>query len=176
MASKSTDEHRQAAEEKFDAIRLAVVTISDTRTEESDKSGKLMRELLAGEGHEVVDYAILRDEPDLIRDHVVRLCLRDDVEAILTNGGTGIAPRDGTYETIKDIIERPLPGFGELFRMLSWDQVGAASMLSRAIGGLRGTTLIFSMPGSSNAVEVAMTRLIIPELKHLVYEMRGKIA
>jgi len=173
MASPSTQEHRDAAQ-ALPAVRIAVLTVSDTRTEETDKSGALMRELALAEGHAIARYAILKDEPDEIRTKVVEWCDCGEVDAVLTNGGTGIAPRDGTFEAISSLLERTLPGFGEIFRMLSWHEVGAAAMLSRATAGLRGGTVVFSTPGSTNAVRLAMTKLILPEIRHLVYEMRGK--
>ncbi|MCB2154365.1 MogA/MoaB family molybdenum cofactor biosynthesis protein [bacterium] len=172
MSSQSTQQHRAEAQE-LPPVRVAVFTISDTRTPETDKSGQLIRESLEADGHQVVHYDVLKDDPAAIKDRIHMLVSSRGADVILTNGGTGIAPRDGTFEAIDSLIERPLPGFGELFRMLSWDEVGAASMLSRATAGLRGRTLIFSMPGSSNAVNLAMTRLILPEIKHLVYEMKG---
>lgn len=170
MASESTEQHRAEAE-KLPPARVAVLTISDTRTTETDKSGQIIIEKLKAAGHEVVQYVVLPDEPDDIRETISLICDEHEADAILTNGGTGIAPRDGTYEAVVDLIERPLPGFGELFRMLSWDEVGAASMLSRATAGLCRRTLIFCMPGSSNAVTLAMDALILPELGHLVYEV-----
>jgi len=173
MTSASTQEHRSKADEHPPA-RVAVLTISDTRTPDTDKSGALIMEKLRAAGHTVADYAILKDDPDEIRRRVLSLCESGSVDVILTNGGTGIAPRDGTFEAISGLLEKELPGFGELFRMLSWNEVGAASMLSRAVAGLRGRTLIFAMPGSSNAVTVAMDRLIVPELAHLVWEMNRK--
>ena len=153
---------------------MAVLTVSDTRTPETDKSGARLRQLLADEGHMLAAYEILRDEPQAIGALVASWCASGTIDVVLTNGGTGIGPRDGTFEAIAALIERPLPGFGELFRMLSWSEVGPAAMLSRACAGVRGRTLIFSMPGSTNAVEVAATKLILPELRHLVLEMRGR--
>lgn len=171
MASQSTEEHREEAL-KRPPVRVAVLTVSDTRTPETDKSGALIRERLEAAGHRIAKYAVLKDEPDQIREWIRTVADSGEVDAILTNGGTGIAPRDGTYEAVSGLLDRTLPGFGELFRMLSWEEVGAASMLSRAGAGLRGRTIIFSMPGSSNAVGLAMDKLIVPELAHLVYEAR----
>lgn len=173
MASESTTRHRDEAA-RMGPVRIAWLTLSDTRTPETDASGALARRLLMEAGCEVVLYEILRDDPGPIRDRVEALALRDDVDAILTSGGTGIAPRDGAYEAVSGLLDRTLPGFGELFRMLSWEEVGPASMLSRAVAGLRGRTLVFAMPGSSNAVQVALSRLILPEIRHLVWEMRGR--
>lgn len=166
--SKTVEEHRDAAP---DSIGCAVVTVSDTRDEETDRSGKIMIDGLEGAGHRVVQYRIVRDEPDEINS--VLLKFRDDasVQAILFNGGTGIASRDTTFDVLSGAIEKELPGFGELFRMLSWEEIGAAAMLSRATAGVYAGRLIFSTPGSSNAVRLAMTKLIIPEIAHLVYEV-----
>ncbi|MBE7560985.1 MogA/MoaB family molybdenum cofactor biosynthesis protein [bacterium] len=171
MPSESTEGHRREARERPPA-RVAVITLSDTRTPESDESGRIIREMLGTAGHKVVHYAVMRDEPDELAASIRGLAATGNCDVILTNGGTGIAPRDGTYEAVSQLIERPLPGFGELFRMLSWHEVGAAAMLSRAAAGLIGTTLVFAMPGSRNAVRLAMEQLIVPELAHLVWEMR----
>ncbi len=170
MGSEATEQHRTNARD-LGPVQVAVITISDTRTQETDKSGALIQQLLIDAGNRVEAYQILPDEPDQIRKRVLELCESENIQVILTNGGTGIAPRDGTYEAVSGVLDRTLPGFGEIFRMLSWEEVGAASMLSRATAGLRGKTLIFAMPGSSNAVGLAMEKLIIPELKHLVWEL-----
>jgi molybdenum cofactor biosynthesis protein B len=170
MASQSTQEHREEAS-KLPPARVAVLTVSDTRTEATDKSGLLIRELLTEQEHTVVRYAVLPDDPPAIRAWVREAAESGAVDAVLVNGGTGIAPRDGTFEALSELLDRTLPGFGELFRMLSWEEVGAASMLSRAVAGLHGRVFIFSMPGSSNAVRLAMTRLILPELAHLIFEV-----
>ena len=170
MGSQSTEQHREEAAD-LPPCRVAVLTVSDTRTEATDMSGAIIRELIAAAGHEVVAYTISPDEPERIAQWVRSMADGGKVDAVLLNGGTGISPRDGTFEAVSGLMERTLPGFGELFRMLSWEEVGAASMLSRAVAGLRGRTLIFSMPGSSNAVRLAMEKLIVPELAHLVFEM-----
>ena len=150
-------------------VRCAVVTVSDTRTEETDQSGALMKERLAGAGHTVVAYHVVPDEPDAIASLLD--VLAGQVEAILVNGGTGISRRDRTYEAVAAKLEKTLPGFGELFRMLSYQEIGAGAMLSRATAGLYRDTLVFSTPGSTNAVRLALDRLILPELKHLVWEV-----
>jgi molybdopterin adenylyltransferase len=170
MKSESTRQHHHAASD-LPPVRAAVLTVSDTRTVDTDKSGLLIKNALEEGGHAVVHYAIMKDEPELIRESVIRLVDGRECDAVIINGGTGISPRDGTYEAVSSLLERTLPGFGELFRMLSWEEVGPAAMLSRAVAGMRGRTLIFSTPGSSNAVSLAMEKLILPELKHLVYEM-----
>lgn len=164
----STTEHRQQAKD-FHA-RCAILTISDTRTLDNDASGHLMAELLERAGHHIVDRALVRDEVSAIGSTLNQWLDDDDVQVILTTGGTGIARRDTTIEVVKRLIDKPLPGFGELFRMLSYQQVGSAAMLSRAIAGLSGNTMIFTMPGSKNAVQMAMEKLIVPEMSHLVWE------
>ncbi len=167
--SPTSREHHHAAP---DRIACAVLTVSDTRTAESDTSGALIRELLAGVGHAVLDYRIVPDDASRISELLLEWVADDRVQAILSNGGTGIAGRDNTYEAIAGVLEKRIDGFGELFRMLSYEDIGAAAMLSRAIGGIRGNTVILAMPGSTNAVRLAMERLILPELDHLVYETR----
>lgn len=170
MASASTAQHRAQAA-THPPVRVAVLTISDTRTPDTDASGKFLCEAFRAAGHEVVHYGILRDDPPAIRAAVQGLADGGSVQVILTSGGTGIAPRDGTFEAVGTLLDRTLPGFGELFRMLSWEEVGPAAMLSRAVAGLRGRTLIFCMPGSLNAVQVAAGRLILPEIAHLAWEV-----
>src|SRR6188508_2341107 len=131
-----------------DSVRCAVLPVSDTRTPDSDTSGALIRETLSFSGHRVIDYRIVPDEPDQIREILAVWIERDDVQAVLSNGGTGIAARDTTYDAISAILEKRIDGFGELFRMLSWQEVGAAAMLSRAVAGVAGGTLIVALPGS----------------------------
>jgi molybdenum cofactor biosynthesis protein B len=154
-------------------VACAVVTVSDTRTHETDTSGALTRELLVQAGHAVVSQTILPDEPDRVRAHVATLLADPAVDAVLVNGGTGLAPRDTTYEAIAGLLEKRLDGFGELFRLLSYEQIGAAAMLSRAVAGIAGGKVVASMPGSTAAVELAMTRLLVPELGHMVTLARG---
>lgn len=177
--SDSTEQHRQAAAEQIEPVACAVLTVSDTRTEATDTGGQLIRDRLTEAGHRVLDHAICKDEPTEIRARLERWLARQDLHAILTTGGTGIARRDTTIEVVESLITVPLQGFGELFRMLSWHEVGAAAMLSRATAGLvvrepaaGDDTLVFSMPGSTNAVKTAMEKLIVPELAHLVWERR----
>lgn len=169
-SSASVDAHRKAAE---GIVRVAVITISDTRTMETDTSGKMLVDAFAGAGYEVAERLIVKDEVLDIREAVTRLVRAGTVDAIITTGGTGIAPRDRTPEAIEDLIEIPLPGFGELFRMLSYQEIGAASMLSRALAGRVGTTLVFCLPGSNNAIRLAIDKLLLGELKHLVHHSRS---
>jgi molybdenum cofactor biosynthesis protein B len=163
-------DHRKSA----DAIvaRCAVVTLSDTRTEATDASGAAIRRALHDAGHEVAEYRIIKDDPAELASLLETLLSRNEIDAILTNGGTGISRRDQTIGVIEQLIEHPLPGFGELFRMLSFEQIGSGAMLSRATAGIASGKLIFAMPGSTKAVELAMSRLILPELRHLLFEMR----
>ncbi|PJW15083.1 molybdenum cofactor biosynthesis protein [Geobacillus sp. Manikaran-105] len=166
----STAAHKQEAPQ---TVRCKVITVSDTRTEETDRSGRLMIELLTEAGHEVVGYEIVKDEADAIRTAVLDSCRRPDVDAVLTNGGTGIAKRDVTIETVGALLEKELVGFGELFRFLSYtEDIGPAAMLSRAVAGVAMDTAVFCTPGSTGAVRLAMTKLILPELGHVVREIR----
>ena len=168
MDPLSHEEHQTRASELV--VRCAVITVSDTRGEADDHSGALIKARLSEAGHLVESYDVVPDEPEQVADLVRRFAAHHD--ALLLNGGTGISGRDRTFEAVSGLLDRTLPGFGELFRMLSYEQVGAAAMLSRAIAGVSGHALVFSMPGSPNAVRLAMDRLILPELKHLVWELR----
>lgn len=152
--------------------RAAIVTLSDTRTEATDTSGQTIRRLLEEAGHLVGFYVLIKDEPAALRALLGDLLADDGVDVILSNGGTGISRRDQTIDVIEGILDKPLPGYGELFRLLSWEQIGSGAMLSRACGGIAGGKLLFAMPGSTKAVELAMTRLILPEMKHLLRELR----
>lgn len=169
-ASVSTTQHRAEAP---DCVPCFVLTVSDTRTLETDRGGALIAEFLEQAGHTVVGREIVRDERDAIESGVQSAMARgDEIEAIIVTGGSGIGPRDVTPEALRPLLVKEIPGFGELFRMLSWDEVGAASMLSRAFAGVgAGGTLLFVLPGSTNAVRLAMEKLITPELAHLVREV-----
>ena len=165
------EEHQRAAEQIV--ARCAVLTLSDTRDESTDKSGARIRDLLTADAHAVTRYEVLRDEPELLSQRLATLLAREDVDVVLTNGGTGISRRDATVPVIERVITSPLPGFGELFRMLSWEQIGSGAMLSRASAGTTaGGKVVFAMPGSTKAVELAMTRLILPEIRHILRELR----
>jgi len=152
------------------------VTVSDTRTLETDVSGLRAAELLAAAGHTVRDRRIVRDERAAIAAAVREGIADPEVDAVVLSGGTGLAPRDVTYETVLGLLEKPIDGFGELFRMLSYEQIGAAAMLSRAVAGVTGTTVVFALPGSSKAVELGIERLIGPELGHLIGLIRPAAA
>jgi molybdenum cofactor biosynthesis protein B len=164
----SYQEHRASAP---GVVGCAILTVSDTRTEETDSSGGLIREYLTSNGHEIHGYSIVKDEPDQIQETIDRWSADPAIECILSNGGTGIAKRDTTYDVISRLIEKKLDGFGEIFRQLSYQEIGAAAILSRAVAGTYNGTLIIAMPGSSNAVRLAMERLVAPELGHLIYEL-----
>ena len=151
-------------------MRCFVLTISDTRTETTDASGSAIVELLTGAGHVISGRRIVRDDPAEVRDTLLKNLAATDV--VITTGGTGITARDSTYEALSALLDKRLDGFGELFRMLSYAEIGAAAMLSRAVGGSIGSTAVFSLPGSEHAVRLAMTRLILPEVGHVVRELR----
>jgi molybdenum cofactor biosynthesis protein B len=147
-------------------VRCAVITVSDTRTEATDTSGASIKDLLADAGHDVAGYWIVPDEPQHIRTRLG--ALPPGTQAVILNGGTGLAKRDTTFEAVESLFEKTIDGFGELFRMLSWEQIGSAAMMSRATAGLIGGRVVFSLPGSTKAVELGMTKLILPELGHIV--------
>jgi molybdopterin adenylyltransferase len=167
--SESVHRHRESAP---DYVRVAILTISDTRTPETDTGGDTVDELLRGAGHEVVDRNIVRDEASSIRTELVGLLARSDVDAVITTGGTGISARDTTYEVVESMLEKKLDGFGEIFRMLSYSEIGAAAILSRCVAGAVGTKFIACLPGSRNAVRLAAEKLLVPELAHVVFELR----
>ncbi|RIK77071.1 MAG: molybdenum cofactor biosynthesis protein [Planctomycetota bacterium] len=156
--------HRAAAPA---SVACAVVTVSDTRTLENDTGGGTVVSLLEAAGHRVMGREIVRDEPDLIRNVISRYSGRSDVDAILLTGGTGLSSRDQTFETVTSLFTKRIDGYGELFRLLSFQEIGAAAMLSRAVGGLIGAKIVLTMPGSPAAVRLAMEKLILPELGHL---------
>jgi molybdopterin adenylyltransferase len=162
-------EHRAQAPA---SVRCAVLTISDTRTEATDTGGAAIVSLLEEAGHVVAGKRIVRDDADAIRGWIVEHTAQGDVPVLITTGGTGVSSRDSTYEVATALIEKPLPGFGELFRMLSYPEIGAAAMLSRACAGRIGRTILVCLPGSEHAVRLAMTKLVLPELGHLVREAR----
>lgn len=164
-------EHTAAAANRNTPVRCAIITISDTRTAATDTSGATIRELVTAAGHSVMSLQIVPDDPAQLAAALQVLAARTDCDAILTNGGTGIARRDATIEAIEPLFDKRLPGFGELFRMLSYSDIGAGAMLSRATAGVVGRTLVFCMPGSTGAVRLALEKLILPELAHLAWEL-----
>ncbi len=154
------------------SVGCFVLTISDSKTPETDTSGALIRELVNAAGHRITGHAIVKDEPDQVAAVIRSGCAAPSVEAFILTGGTGITSRDSTYEAIEALLDKRLAGFGELFRMLSYQEVGAAAMLSRAQGGVVQGRVLFSLPGSPNACRLALEKLIIPELPHLIREVR----
>jgi molybdenum cofactor biosynthesis protein B len=169
MTNQSSDLHRSIAA-KQGPVPLAIVTVSDTRTVETDTNAHYLRPLIEADGHQVVFYSIIKDEPDQV-GAVLDQAVDAGARLILFNGGTGIAPRDTTFDVLSRKFEKTMPGFGELFRMLSFQEVGAAAMLSRASAGTYRGRVVISTPGSPNAVQVAWTKLIHPELMHLAWEV-----
>ncbi|MCL6526291.1 MogA/MoaB family molybdenum cofactor biosynthesis protein [Meiothermus granaticius] len=167
--SESTDQHRKIAHSKG-PVALAIVTVSDTRTPESDTNFHYLRPEIERLGHSVVGYRLIKDEPEQVEAALEEMVNRG-AQVILFNGGTGIAPRDTTFDVLSRKLEKTMPGFGELFRMLSYGEVGSAAMLSRATAGTYRRRVVISTPGSPNAVQVAWTKLIAPELEHLAWEV-----
>ena len=153
------------------SVPCYVLTVSDTRRPDTDTSGRVIRELLEAAGHSVAGHAIVKDDPAQVQRIVKAQLAETSVRVIITTGGTGIASRDGTFEALEGLLEKRLDGFGELFRMLSFDDIGPAAMLSRATAGTAGRTAIFALPGSEQAVRLAMTRLILPELGHVAQQL-----
>lgn len=156
------------------AIACAVVTVSDTRTVETDRSGQLIQQLLKDAGHRIDSYILVKDEPTQIRAQLEALSEQTHLEALIFNGGTGIAPRDTTYDAIESLLEKTLPGFGELFRWLSYQEIGSRAIASRTVAGVFRGKLVFSLPGSTNAVKLAVKTLILPELRHLVSQLHPR--
>lgn len=167
--SKSTDEHREKAHASG-AVNLAIVTVSDSRTEETDENRKYLEAEFIQAGHQLVAYRLIKDDPAQVLA-TLEVLSETSAQVQIWNGGTGISPRDTTYDVLSGKLEKTLPGFGELFRMLSYEQVGAAAMLSRAVAGTYQGKVIISIPGSPNAVQTAWTKLIRPELEHLAWEV-----
>jgi molybdopterin adenylyltransferase len=152
------------------SVQCFIVTVSDTRTEATDTSGRAIAELLVAAGHRVEGRTIVKDDLELVRDAIVRQFAKPDVQAVITTGGTGITSRDSTYEAVSAMLQKRLDGFGELFRMLSYEQIGSAAMMSRACAGLSSGRIIIALPGSEAAVRLAMERLVVPELAHMVQQ------
>jgi molybdenum cofactor biosynthesis protein B len=166
----SSDHEQRARAETPAAIRCGILSISDTRTVDTDTSGATIRSLLEAQGHMIIVTAIVKDDPSQIVEHVAAMASAG-CQVIVTNGGTGITRRDSTYEAIASLLDKQLPGFGELFRMLSYEDVGAAAMLSRATAGTYRDSIVFCLPGSPGAVRLALEKLILPQLRHLVWEL-----
>ena len=153
------------------AVACFVLTISDSKSEATDTSGALIRDLLARAGHPVAGHQIVKDEPRQVQAVIERCCADPRIQVLILTGGTGITSRDTTFEAVEALLDKRLPGFGELFRMLSYHEIGGAAMLSRAQAGVRQGRILFSLPGSPNACRLAMEKLILPELGHLVREV-----
>jgi molybdenum cofactor biosynthesis protein B len=167
--SKSVEEHREAAPKQ---IRVAVLTISDTRTPKTDSGGNIIVELMREAGHEISRREIVKDDAPRIKEVLEELVANGDVDAVVTTGGTGISARDTTFEIASRMIDKKLDGFGEIFRMLSYEEIGAAAMLSRAVAGAVGSKFLACLPGSRNAVRLAVEKLLVPEISHVVFELR----
>jgi molybdenum cofactor biosynthesis protein B len=165
----SAEEHRHKAESQG-SVPIAIVTVSDTRTLETDTNAQIIRTLAEAAGHRIVGHRIVKDEPVQV-ENALEEFTQTEARLIVFNGGTGISQRDRTYDVISRKLEKTLPGFGEIFRMLSYDQVGAAAMLSRATAGVYRNKVIFSTPGSPDAVRLAVEKLILPEIQHLAWEL-----
>ncbi len=164
----SQTEHKAEAPR---SVRCYVLTVSDTRTVQNDTSGLAIRDLLVTGGHHVAGYGIVRDDPSQVERAVRGQLDETAVQVIITTGGTGITSRDGTFEAIDDLLDKRLEGFGELFRMLSFHEIGPAAMMSRAVAGTIARKAIFVLPGAEHAVRLAMTKLIVPELGHIVQQL-----
>lgn len=165
-------QHREIAGHQ--PVTVAIVTVSDSRTPETDTNRHYIEARMKELGHVVAAYRLIKDEPDQVAAALNELVALPDVRIILFNGGTGISPRDTTFDVISRMLEKTLPGFGEIFRMLSYQEVGAAAILSRATAGVYQKTMVFSMPGSPNAVQVALEKLILPEINHFAWEIVRK--
>ena len=168
--SSSSDQHHALAAERG-PVTVAIITVSDTRTPDTDVNGAYLREAIEGAGHAVGAYHVVPDDPARVGALLDELGEGGGARVVLLNGGTGISRRDNTYEAVQGRLEKEIPGFGELFRMLSYEQVGAAAMLSRAVAGVAGGVVVISVPGSPAAVKLAWERLIAPELEHLAWEV-----
>ena len=167
MSARTDLEHKAAAPK---SVGCYVVTVSDTRTEETDTGGRAIVELLTAAGHRVIGRSLVRDDPEQLRDAIGRQLANPDVQVVITTGGTGIASRDCTFEAVSSMLWKRLDGFGELFRMLSYEQIGSGAIMSRALAGTVAGRIIVSLPGSENGVRLALEKLLLPELGHLVRE------
>ncbi|MCL4497588.1 MAG: molybdenum cofactor biosynthesis protein MoaB [Deltaproteobacteria bacterium] len=155
-------------------LSVYVITLSDTRKESEDESGNYIKKTLASAGHEVSGYALIKDDEDLLESLIVKVCgeeYKPKTDAVIINGGTGVSFKDITYETLKNLYDKELYGFGEIFRSLSYNEIGTAAIMSRASAGIYNGKIIFSVPGSINAVTLAMNNIILKEIGHLYYEI-----
>lgn len=166
----TAEEHKAKS---VNTVKCFVVTVSDTRSVSTDQSGQLIKELLAAEGHEVLGYRIVKDDPTEVENLLRHALSRDDLEAIILTGGTGISPRDGTYEVVNRLLDKQISGFGEIFRFLSYQDIGSSAVMSRAQAGVAAGKVVISLPGSRGAVVIGMRRLVLPELGHMVSQVQG---
>jgi molybdenum cofactor biosynthesis protein B len=171
MSQAAEPSHREHKQKAKTQVSCGVVTVSDTRTRETDTSGQLILSMLEKAGHRASQYHIIKDEPGQIRPLLETLLADAAVDAVIVNGGTGVARRDVTFDALQGMLDKQLPGFGELFRMLSYQDIGSAALLSRATAGTARGKAVFSVPGSRGAVQLAMEKLILPELPHIVFEL-----
>jgi molybdenum cofactor biosynthesis protein B len=167
----SVHEHKERGKKN---IHFFVVTVSDTRDESTDTSGQTIRNLLQDNQHEISGYRIVKDEPEQIENVLNEVLAKDDIDAVIVNGGTGIAPRDGTYEVVSRFLEKKLDGFGEIFRYLSYLDIGSAAIMSRAAAGSARGKVLISLPGSQGAVKLAIEKLVLGEIRHMVSQVQGK--
>jgi len=167
----STPTHHEHKDHAPSSIGCMVLTCSDTRTQETDTSGQLIRKLLEEQGHTVIGYYLVKDDPAQIQLWIARGTSNEHVQAIIINGGTGISRRDSTFEAVDEMLEKRLSGFGEIFRYLTYQEIGSPAIITRATAGIINGRILFSIPGSENAVRLAMQKLILPELGHLVKEL-----
>lgn len=158
------------------SLAFGLLTVSDTRTAQNDVSGRVLRELISTEGHRVYATAIVRDDAQAVRERMLTWVLDPTCEVIVSSGGTGLSARDRTVEAVSDLFDVAIDGFGELFRMLSFEEIGSRAMLSRAVAGVVRGTPVFLLPGSPDAVTLALTRLVLPEIGHVVGELRRHAA
>jgi molybdenum cofactor biosynthesis protein B len=171
MPSESSFQDHATEASKVGALGFAVITLSDTRTDATDESGKFIKHAVAAAGHHVVLYRVLKEDRIKIKS-TLQDCLADhQVHVIVTNGGTGISSRDSTIEVMASMLDKQIEGFGELFRNLSYQEIGPAAMMSRALGGIAKNRVLFAIPGSTNAVRLAMEKLILPQAAHIFWEL-----
>ncbi|MFC0470534.1 molybdenum cofactor biosynthesis protein B [Halalkalibacter kiskunsagensis] len=156
------------------SVTVAILTISDTRNKEDDRSGQTIETLLQSKNHAILEYEIVIDEKSMIQDKIKTWSDQVDIQAIILNGGTGFSPRDVTYEAVSSLLDKQMDGFGELFRMLSYEEIGPKALFSRAVAGSIGNTAIYALPGSTNAVRLAMEKLILPTMPHFAEELVKK--
>lgn len=173
--SPSSRDHKEKAAQTVQSVPCVVITASDSRTPDTDTSGQYITAALEDSGHQIVGYHVVKDDPVAIGALLDQHTAADPPpRIILLNGGTGISPRDNTFDAVSSRLEKVLPGFGEIFRMLSYQEIGAAAILSRAVAGVYQGVVVISMPGSPNAVKLAMDKLVMPELRHLAWEVAGR--